>query len=102
MYLYWGAIILVLFVIFYIMRKERMSEFRTVLENRQYVPGFLETKTPTENMDFGPALIDRAYIGFSDIKNTRERFGRCPPGVDPLEAQFMSSTSMKVGHNPCT
>lgn len=86
MYLYWGAIILVLLVIFYIMRKERMSEFRTVLENRQYVSG-------NENMDFGPALIDRAYI---------ERFGRCPPGVDPLEAQFMSSTSMKTGHNPCT
>lgn len=94
MYLYWGAIILVLFVIFYIMRKERMSEFRTVLENRQYVPR-------PENMDFGPALRDRAYVGFPVSENMSEHL-RCPPGVDPLEAQFMSSTSMKTGHNPCT
>lgn len=92
MYLYWGAIIVILFVIFYIMRKEYMSEFRTVLENRQYVSG------QAENMDFGPALVDRAYIPYGN----RENFGRCPPGVDPLEAQFMSSTSMKNVHNPCT
>jgi len=99
MYLYWGAIILVLLVIFYIMRKEHMSEFRTVLERRQYVSG---DSNKSENMDFGPALIDRAYIGFSDSSNTHERFGRCPPGVDPLEAQFMSSTTMLTSHNPCT